>query len=384
GHVLFLHRLGAPVSLLWCTLCLLVLPSSSTSHHESGNLHTHDLWIIKSNSPKYDSSLLQVTIPINPPVLTVLGGSLTLPCLISLAHPPPSPSSYGRLAVLSLPRVKWTVVRAGGEETEILVASGDRVKVSEAYRERVSLPHYAASPADLTLMLNGLRHNDSGFYRCEVQQGLEDAHDVVLVKVKGVVFHYRSVSSRYAFTFEQAREACEDIGAEMASPQHLYAAYASGFELCDAGWLSDHSVRYPIHMPREGCLGDLDEQPGVRNYGILEPDELYDVYCYRFTFWEAKSFCQGLGAELASTAQLYAAWNDGLNHCSPGWLADGSVRYPIVTPRERCGGKEPGVRTVYRFNNQTGFPEPHTKHDVYCFRGKKGKRAKTWTAQENI
>uniref|UniRef100_A0A3B3ZCR0 Ig-like domain-containing protein n=1 Tax=Periophthalmus magnuspinnatus TaxID=409849 RepID=A0A3B3ZCR0_9GOBI len=132
-----------------------------------------------------DSSLLQVTIPINPPVLTVLGGSLTLPCLISLAHPPPSPSSYGRLAVLSLPRVKWTVVRAGGEETEILVASGDRVKVSEAYRERVSLPHYAASPADLTLMLNGLRHNDSGFYRCEVQQGLEDAHDVVLVKVKG-------------------------------------------------------------------------------------------------------------------------------------------------------------------------------------------------------
>lgn len=88
------------------------------------------------------------------------------------------------------------------------------------------------------------------------------------------------------------------------------------------------------------------------------------------TLQEAKAYCGRQGAELATTGQLYAAWNDGLNHCSPGWLADGSVRYPIVTPRERCGGSEPGVKTVYRYSNQTGFPEPHMLHDVYCFRGK--------------
>ncbi|XP_045075800.1 LOW QUALITY PROTEIN: brevican core protein [Coregonus clupeaformis] len=351
-------------SLLLCAICLLILPSSSTPSQASD-----------------DSRLLQVTIPTTPPLSAVLGGSLTLPCLVSLSHPPPN--TNGRHAVLSLPRVKWSML-SQGHETEILVARGDRVKVSEAYKDRASLLHYASSPADLTLRLEGLQYNDSGFYRCEVQQGLEDADDVAQVKVKGVVFHYRDASSRYAFTFVQARDACEEIGAHIATPEQLLAAYHSGYEQCDAGWLSDHSVRYPIQMPREGCFGDMDGHPGVRNYGLLEPDELYDVYCYveniegevfhgsaprSFTLWEAKAYCLAQGAELATTGQLYAAWNDGLNACSPGWLADGSVRYPIVTPRERCGGGEPGVRTVYRHLNQTGFPEAHTRHDTYCFRG---------------
>ncbi|XP_070293438.1 LOW QUALITY PROTEIN: brevican core protein-like [Salvelinus sp. IW2-2015] len=357
-------RLEMLLSLLLCVICPLVLPSSSTPSQASD-----------------DSRLLQVTIPTTPPLSAVLGGSLTLPCLVSLSHPPPN--TNGRHAVLSLPRVKWSVL-SQGHETEILVARGDRVKVSEAYRDRASLLHYASSPADLTLRLDGLQYNDSGFYRCEVQQGLEDADGVAQVKVKGVVFHYRDASSRYAFTFVQARDACEEIGAHIATPEQLLAAYHSGYEQCDAGWLSDHSVRYPIQMPREGCFGDMDGHPGVRNYGLLEPDELYDVYCYveniegevfhgsaprSFTLWEAKAYCLAQGAELATTGQLYAAWNDGLNACSPGWLADGSVRYPIVTPRERCGGGEPGVRTVYRHLNQTGFPEAHTRHDTYCFRG---------------
>lgn len=90
----------------------------------------------------------------------------------------------------------------------------------------------------------------------------------------------------------------------------------------------------------------------------------------KFTWQEAKAHCQALGAEIATTGQLYAAWTRGLDHCSPGWLADGSVRYPIITPRERCGGSVPGVKTIFLFRNQTGFPDAQSRYDVFCFRGK--------------
>lgn len=92
----------------------------------------------------------------------------------------------------------------------------------------------------------------------------------------------------------------------------------------------------------------------------------------KFTLEEAAERCRALGAELASPGQLYAAWSSGLDACSPGWLADGSVRYPIVTPRERCGGALPGVKTIFLFRNQTGFPDAQSRYDAYCFRGKEG------------
>lgn len=89
----------------------------------------------------------------------------------------------------------------------------------------------------------------------------------------------------------------------------------------------------------------------------------------RLTLAGARAQCQRQGAALASVGQLHLAWHEGLDQCDPGWLADGSVRYPIQTPRRRCGGPAPGVRTVYRFANRTGFPAPGARFDAYCFRG---------------
>ncbi|XP_041823126.1 brevican core protein-like isoform X6 [Melanotaenia boesemani] len=328
--------------------------------------------------PSYDEALrLQVSIPHSGPVLASLGSSISMPCLMSLSSIPTSTSSTP-----VVPRIKWTVV-SGGVETQILVARGQRVKINEAYRNRAALYNYTSSLDDLSLWLGDLRHTDSGHYRCEVQRGLEDASDHIQLKVKGVVFHYRDAFGRYAFSFQQAQGACEAIGAQIATPDQLLAAYNDGYEQCDAGWLADQSVRYPIQMPREACYGDMDGQPGVRNYGTMDAENLFDVYCFieqingevfhdsvpqHLSFEEAKSYCKAAGAELATTAQLYSAWSEGLDHCSPGWLSDGSVRYPIINPRERCGGPQAGVKTLYRFSNQTGFPEPSSLHDVYCFR----------------
>ncbi|XP_031949471.1 brevican core protein isoform X5 [Corvus moneduloides] len=226
-----------------------------------------------------DLKALQVSIPRHPALDAVLAGDITIPCLITYLGPQPTAATGGRRAVLGTPRVKWTFI-SEGREVEILVARGDRVKVSEDYRLRASLPIFHQRYTNASLLLTELRPNDSGIYRCDVQHGIEDGHDILHVKVKGVVFHYREGSMRYAYTFAEAQEACARIGASIATPEQLYAAYLGGYEQCDAGWIADQTVRYPIQTPREACYGDMNGFPGVRNYGVVDPEDMYDVYCY--------------------------------------------------------------------------------------------------------
>lgn len=64
----------------------------------------------------------------------------------------------------------------------------------------------------------------------------------------GVVFHYRAPHDRYALSFADAKRVCVENSAVIATPNQLQATFADGYDNCDAGWLSDQSVRWGFHL----------------------------------------------------------------------------------------------------------------------------------------
>lgn len=103
-------------------------------------------------------------------------------------------------------------------------------------------------------------------------------------------------------------------------------------------------------------IGLLFYSPPGQVYFLQPPQKL--------NFTMAVRACIEDGAQIAKVGQLFAAWKFlELDQCDAGWLSDGSLRYPINNPRPNCGPQKSGVRSF-------GFPLPHHKHGVYCYRSR--------------
>lgn len=116
------------------------------------------------------------------------GSTVTLPC------------HYHYEPELTIPRktrVKWSWLPANTmtpqvsadaflKETEVMVAMGSRHRSYGSFRGRVRLRRSA--PGDMSLVINELQVNDTGRYRCEVIDGLEDDSVTVDLELRGKIF----------------------------------------------------------------------------------------------------------------------------------------------------------------------------------------------------
>ncbi|XP_050967269.1 hyaluronan and proteoglycan link protein 1a isoform X1 [Labeo rohita] len=300
------------------------------------------------------------------------GDNITLPCGLE------------RLSSMFGNRIKWTKIEDDSTETDVLMSMGFHKKTYGNYQDRVYL--LETDDSDATLVITDLDLKDYGTYKCEIINGMNDKVVEVDLELQGenslsftgVVFPYSPRLGRYNFNFQDAETACLEQDSVVASFEQLYSEWRNGMDWCNAGWLNDGTVQYPITKPREPC-GGARTTAGLRNYGRRDKsNSRYDVFCFtasltgrfyyliqpkKLNFDEAVDACKRDGAEIAKVGHIYAAWKlQGYDRCDAGWLADGSVRYPISRPRKNCSPNEPAVRFV-------GFPDKKQKlYGVYCYK----------------
>ncbi|KAF6292943.1 hyaluronan and proteoglycan link protein 2 [Rhinolophus ferrumequinum] len=217
-----------------------------------------------------------------PPIHEVIhsrrGATTTLPCV--LGTPPPSF------------KVRWSKVEPGElRETPILITNGLHARGYGALggRARMRKGHRL----DASLVIAGVRLEDEGRYRCELINGLEDESVALTLRLEGVVFPYQPSRGRYQFNYYEAKQACEEQDGRLATYAQLYEAWTEGLDWCNAGWLLEGSVRYPVLTARAPCGGH--GRPGIRSYGPRDRKrDRYDAFCFTSALAEAEcSSCPG-------------------------------------------------------------------------------------------
>ncbi|XP_077114414.1 hyaluronan and proteoglycan link protein 2 [Ranitomeya variabilis] len=326
----------------------------------SASLQDHSVYRNVNRNQDHTTGNQYLLNPIHSVIHSTRGANVTLPCIMRRR-----PRSY---------KVKWSKVNPEDPlENLIVISNGLHHKNYDKLRGRVRLRR--SHRLDASLIITNVSLEDEGRYKCELVNGLEDQSLTLALQLEGVVFPYQSKEGRYRFNYIEALQVCEEQDGRLATYSQLYQAWTDGLDWCNAGWLLEGSVHYPVIVTREPCGGNLP--PGIRSYSPKDKlKDKYDAFCFTsslkgyvyfvqgpMTFQEASTTCRTRKAEIAKVGHLYAAWKFlGLDYCDGGWLSDGSVRYPITDPRERCGGlPDPGVRSF-------GFPNKEERlYGAYCY-----------------
>ncbi|XP_078701703.1 hyaluronan and proteoglycan link protein 2-like [Branchiostoma floridae x Branchiostoma belcheri] len=89
----------------------------------------------------------------------------------------------------------------------------------------------------------------------------------------GRIFPMRSPVGQYKYDFAEAKHACEQQGASLATYHQLYEAWQDGLEYCSCGFLSDGTSRHPMQTKKTGCGNAGINMCGWRN--------TWDAWCFR-------------------------------------------------------------------------------------------------------
>uniref|UniRef100_H0ZLX1 Stabilin 2 n=1 Tax=Taeniopygia guttata TaxID=59729 RepID=H0ZLX1_TAEGU len=122
-------------------------------------------------------------------------------------------------------------------------------------------------PLDRCLQDNGQCHPDA------------DCADLHFQDTTVGVFHLQSPVGQYRMSYEQAKEACANESATIATYDQLLYAQKARYHLCSAGWLDGGRVGYPTAFSSPNCGSG---HVGIVDYGRrVNLSETWDTFCYR-------------------------------------------------------------------------------------------------------
>ncbi|XP_072290979.1 CD44 antigen [Eucyclogobius newberryi] len=86
--------------------------------------------------------------------------------------------------------------------------------------------------------------------------------------------------SRHSLNYERAKEACEQLGAEMASPEEVHEAFKRKMQTCRNGWMLNETVAILRHVAHGNCAKN---QTGFILNSHVTADQPFDAYCFNAT-----------------------------------------------------------------------------------------------------